>query len=331
MRIEVTNVCVASCLFCSFAKLEEGAPGAHTMTLEEAWRELEIAHGRPAERDPHRQRAAPGAAVLVLRGAPRGLQAHQARHSPEVLHGGGDPLLRAALRDDASRGPRAPARGGARQPARRRRGDLPPRGALAHLARQGDGRRVPRGAPRRARLGHAHERDDALRAHRDVRAPRRPPAPPARAAGRDRRAAGVHPARVSPRRQRDEEPARADRDRRPAHRRRVAPPARQRAAHQGVLGQHDAGGRADRAPLRRGRHRRDDRARDDLPRRRHRARRAALDVRAARAPHPGGRPHPGRARHALQRRPRAPAARRCPRRRSRCATARRRKHLEVVS
>jgi aminodeoxyfutalosine synthase len=42
MRIETTNVCVASCLFCSFAKLEEGAPGAHTMTPEEAWRELEM-------------------------------------------------------------------------------------------------------------------------------------------------------------------------------------------------------------------------------------------------------------------------------------------------
>jgi len=41
MRIEVTNVCVASCLFCSFAKLAEGAPGAHTMSLGEAWRELE--------------------------------------------------------------------------------------------------------------------------------------------------------------------------------------------------------------------------------------------------------------------------------------------------
>jgi aminodeoxyfutalosine synthase len=40
MRIEVTNVCVASCLFCSFAKLEEGSPGAHTMKLEEAWHEL---------------------------------------------------------------------------------------------------------------------------------------------------------------------------------------------------------------------------------------------------------------------------------------------------
>ena len=42
MRIEVTNVCVASCLFCSFAKLEEGSPGAHTMRLEDAWRELEV-------------------------------------------------------------------------------------------------------------------------------------------------------------------------------------------------------------------------------------------------------------------------------------------------
>jgi len=41
MRVEVTNVCVASCLFCSFAKLEEGAPGSHTMKLEEAWAELE--------------------------------------------------------------------------------------------------------------------------------------------------------------------------------------------------------------------------------------------------------------------------------------------------
>ena len=47
MRIEVTNVCVASCLFCSFAKLEEGAPGAHTMSHEEAWKELEIRMADP--------------------------------------------------------------------------------------------------------------------------------------------------------------------------------------------------------------------------------------------------------------------------------------------
>ena len=47
MRIEVTNVCMASCLFCSFAKLEEHMPGAHTMTLEEAWHELSSRMGDP--------------------------------------------------------------------------------------------------------------------------------------------------------------------------------------------------------------------------------------------------------------------------------------------
>jgi aminodeoxyfutalosine synthase len=47
MRLEVTNVCVASCLFCSFAKLEEGSPGARTMKLDDAWRELEIRMGDP--------------------------------------------------------------------------------------------------------------------------------------------------------------------------------------------------------------------------------------------------------------------------------------------
>ena len=47
MRLEVTNVCVASCLFCSFAKLEEGSPGAHTMRVEDAWRELEVRMADP--------------------------------------------------------------------------------------------------------------------------------------------------------------------------------------------------------------------------------------------------------------------------------------------
>ena len=37
LRIEPTNVCCASCLFCSFAKLEEGAPGARTLTHDEAY------------------------------------------------------------------------------------------------------------------------------------------------------------------------------------------------------------------------------------------------------------------------------------------------------
>jgi aminodeoxyfutalosine synthase len=40
IRLEATNVCVASCLFCSFARLRPGYPGSYTMSLEEAWNKL---------------------------------------------------------------------------------------------------------------------------------------------------------------------------------------------------------------------------------------------------------------------------------------------------
>ena len=40
IRLEATNVCVASCLFCSFARLKPGDPGAYTMSLEHAWDKL---------------------------------------------------------------------------------------------------------------------------------------------------------------------------------------------------------------------------------------------------------------------------------------------------
>jgi aminodeoxyfutalosine synthase len=40
LHINATNVCVASCMFCSFARLKEGDPGAYTMTHDEAWGKL---------------------------------------------------------------------------------------------------------------------------------------------------------------------------------------------------------------------------------------------------------------------------------------------------
>lgn len=40
LRLEPTNVCQASCLFCSFARLQPGMPGAYTMALDEAWDKL---------------------------------------------------------------------------------------------------------------------------------------------------------------------------------------------------------------------------------------------------------------------------------------------------
>jgi aminodeoxyfutalosine synthase len=40
IRLEATNVCVASCLFCAFARLRPGDPGSYTMSLEQAWDKL---------------------------------------------------------------------------------------------------------------------------------------------------------------------------------------------------------------------------------------------------------------------------------------------------
>ena len=248
-------------------KLEEGTPGAHTMKRRGSWRELEVRmDDPPTDRDPHRQRPAPRAAVLVLRGAARAASSASSRDmhmkcfTAVEIHFFAEHYgmtHREVLERLARRASTACPGGGAEI--------FHPRACGAHLARQGDGRRVARGPPRRAPARHAHERDDALRAHRDLRAPRRSPAAPARAAGRDRRLPGLHPARLPPRRQRDEEPARADGRRRSAH---ASPSsrlhARQRPSHQGVLGRARRRGRADRAALRRRRRRRHHRPRDDL-------------------------------------------------------------------
>jgi aminodeoxyfutalosine synthase len=40
IRLEATNVCVASCLFCSFARLKPTDEGSYTMSLEEIWDKL---------------------------------------------------------------------------------------------------------------------------------------------------------------------------------------------------------------------------------------------------------------------------------------------------
>jgi len=47
LRLEPTNVCEASCLFCSFARLKPGMPEAYTMTLEQAWDKLRQRGNQP--------------------------------------------------------------------------------------------------------------------------------------------------------------------------------------------------------------------------------------------------------------------------------------------
>jgi aminodeoxyfutalosine synthase len=47
IRVEATNVCVASCLFCSFARLKPGDADAYTMSLDEAWDKLRRRAAQP--------------------------------------------------------------------------------------------------------------------------------------------------------------------------------------------------------------------------------------------------------------------------------------------
>src|ERR1041384_5347364 len=47
IRLEATNVCVASCLFCSFARLRPGDPGSYTMSLEQLWDKLRSRKHQP--------------------------------------------------------------------------------------------------------------------------------------------------------------------------------------------------------------------------------------------------------------------------------------------
>jgi aminodeoxyfutalosine synthase len=47
IRLEATNVCVAGCLFCSFARLKPGDQGAYTLSLEQAWDKLRQRASQP--------------------------------------------------------------------------------------------------------------------------------------------------------------------------------------------------------------------------------------------------------------------------------------------
>jgi aminodeoxyfutalosine synthase len=47
LRLEATNVCVASCLFCSFARLKPGDRDAYTLSLEQVFDKLRARSGQP--------------------------------------------------------------------------------------------------------------------------------------------------------------------------------------------------------------------------------------------------------------------------------------------
>ena len=64
-HINPTNVCVASCKLCAFGR-RKNAPGAYTMSLEEAWAHRRHRLHRGGHRVPHCGRVAPGPAAGMV-------------------------------------------------------------------------------------------------------------------------------------------------------------------------------------------------------------------------------------------------------------------------
>ena len=96
-HLNLTNVCRASCAYCSFER-KPGAKDAYTMRVEEAV-ELASGHeGRRPDRAAHRQRPAPDAAVEVLPAGAARAQGRAARRRAQGVHRDRGALLRRDLR-----------------------------------------------------------------------------------------------------------------------------------------------------------------------------------------------------------------------------------------
>ena len=112
LRLEATNVCEASCLFCSFARLKEGMPGSHTMSVEQILNKLRQRDGEPVTEVHIVNGLHPGLAVQLLHGSAERAEEGPARHSPEVLHRRRDRVLCRSLRQDRQAGARGAEGGG---------------------------------------------------------------------------------------------------------------------------------------------------------------------------------------------------------------------------
>ena len=88
IRLEATNVCVASCLFCSFARLRPGDAGSYTMSLEQAWDKLRERAHQPLTEIHVVNGLHPESAVRLLPGDAARLQAHPSRDPSQVFHRG---------------------------------------------------------------------------------------------------------------------------------------------------------------------------------------------------------------------------------------------------
>ena len=100
LRLEATNVCEASCLFCSFARLKPTDKDAHTMSLEQVFAKLRQRADQPLTEIHIVNGLHPELPFSYYTDMLRGLKADPPRHPPEVLHRRRDRLLRGPVRQD---------------------------------------------------------------------------------------------------------------------------------------------------------------------------------------------------------------------------------------
>ena len=173
IRVEATNVCVASCLFCSFARLKPGDEGAYTLSLEQAWDKLRARAPQPLTEVHVVNGLHPDLPFSYYKDLLRGFK----RLRPGIhlkcftaveiaffadLYGMTDEQVLRELMAAASVRCRAAARRFCRARAAK----------ICHD--KGDAGRLPCIHRTAHRHGHAHQRDHALRPHRDARGAGRP-------------------------------------------------------------------------------------------------------------------------------------------------------------
>src|SRR4051794_16164252 len=287
IRVEATNVCVASCLFCAFARLKPGDDGAYTMSLDEVWDKLRKRAHQPLTEIHVVNGLHPDLPFDYYTELLRGFK----RIRPDIhlkcftaveiaffadLYGKTDEQV---LRELMAAGLDSLPGGGAEIFAERVRRKIAHDkcGSDRYLEIHRTAHRLGMRTNVTMLYGHIETNEERVdhmlraRALQDdtggVPAVISPPLPPANHTirKRPRPVPGIHSARVPPGQQPDAQAAGADRVGHAARARRVAADVRQHRAREGVLDCDRRRGRADGAVVRRGRPRRDGAGREDLP------------------------------------------------------------------
>ena len=167
-HLNPTNVCVYRCTFCAF-RADLKSDKGYVMSDEQILRARRRGGTARRDRDAHRRRPAPSAAVRVVSERHPHHPPGASAAAPQGVHGGRMGLVRPADRPaDARSAGRVQGRR-PRQPARRRGGDFSSRSARQDLRAQGRRRATGSHPPRGARARPALQRHDALRPHRGSR------------------------------------------------------------------------------------------------------------------------------------------------------------------